>query len=244
MSKAQKSWAFAVAWMGLLLASRGFAQSTTFINLNERAPWWMQPSDRWKFDSPFKWGSIDRSVITASACVNCSNEMASEIVVTAVGDVMLGTTFPDASGGDLPPNDGAGLLDEVTPFLKRGDIIFGNLEGPLVDSGVSAKCRGKKEGTCYAFRVPTRYGAHLKAAGFNVMGLANNHAMDFGAEGRESSRHVLERHGIAHSGDIGDIARLFVKGRKVDVIAFATYPGANNFLDLDSALEIIRKARS
>src|SRR5262249_48328026 len=48
-----------------------------------------------------------------------------EIVVTAVGDVMLGTTFPDDS--TLPPNDGAGLLAEVTPFLKRGDVVFGNL---------------------------------------------------------------------------------------------------------------------
>jgi len=33
-----------------------------------------------------------------------------EIVVTAVGDVMLGTTFPDDSGGNLPPHDGADLL--------------------------------------------------------------------------------------------------------------------------------------
>ncbi|HKT48681.1 MAG TPA: hypothetical protein VJV96_00195, partial [Candidatus Angelobacter sp.] len=33
-----------------------------------------------------------------------------EIVVTAVGDVMLGTTFPDETGGLLPPNDGADLL--------------------------------------------------------------------------------------------------------------------------------------
>jgi len=56
-----------------------------------------------------------------------------EIVVTAVGDVMLGTTFPDETGGLLPPNDGADLLQEVTPILKRGDIVFGNLEGPLVD---------------------------------------------------------------------------------------------------------------
>ena len=166
-----------------------------------------------------------------------------EIIVTAVGDVMLGTTFPEASGSDLPPDDGARLLDEVTPLLKHGDVVFGNLEGPLVDAGISAKCQGKKEGTCYAFRVPTRYGAHLKAAGFNVMGLANNHAMDFGAQGRESSRHVLEQQGIAHSGELGDIAHLTVKGRKVDVIAFATYPGAYNLLDLDDALETIRGAR-
>lgn len=167
-----------------------------------------------------------------------------EIVVTAVGDVMLGTTFPDDTGGDLPPNDGAALLDEVTPILKHGDVVFGNLEGPLVDSGDSAKCHGKKIGTCFAFRVPTRYGAHLKLAGFTVMGLANNHAMDFGAEGRDSSRHVLEEQGIAHSGEVGDIARLIVKGRKVEVIAFATYPGAYNFLDLDDALNAIRQAKA
>jgi len=162
----------------------------------------------------------------------------------AVGDVMLGTTFPDASGGDLPPNDGADLLQEVAPILKNGDVIFGNLEGPLVDSGVSAKCRGKREGTCYAFRVPTRYGKYLKDAGFSVMGVANNHAMDFGQEGRSSSRQVLDSLGIAHTGEIGDIAHLTVKGRKIAVIAFATYPNAYNLLNLDEALQVIRDARA
>ncbi|HET9790789.1 MAG TPA: CapA family protein, partial [Candidatus Angelobacter sp.] len=83
-----------------------------------------------------------------------------ELVVTAVGDVMLGTTFPDETGGLLPPNDGADILREVTPILKRGDVVFGNLEGPLTEGGTSAKCRGKALGTCYAFRVPPRYGAH------------------------------------------------------------------------------------
>jgi Bacterial capsule synthesis protein PGA_cap len=165
-----------------------------------------------------------------------------EIVVTAVGDVMLGTTFPDES--TLPPNDGADLLAEVAPFLRRGDVVFGNLEGPLVDGGVSAKCRGKREGTCYAFRVPTRYGKYLKEAGFTAMGLANNHAMDFGLEGRASSRQTLEAVQIAHTGETGDIARLTVKGRKIAVIALATYPGAYNFLDLDESLQAIHAARA
>lgn len=156
---------------------------------------------------------------------------------------MLGTTFPDDRG--LPPNDGADLLEEVTPILRRGDIVFGNLEGPLVDGdGTSVKCRGKAPGHCYAFRVPTRYGARLKAAGFNVMGLANNHAMDFGQEGRTSSRQTLEAQGIAHTGEIGDIARMTVKDEKIAIIAFATYPGAYNLLDLDDALQAIRQARA
>ncbi|MBZ5490724.1 MAG: CapA family protein [Acidobacteriia bacterium] len=165
-----------------------------------------------------------------------------EIVVTAVGDVMLGTTFPDES--TLPPNDGADLLTEVTPFLKRGDVVYGNLEGPIIDGGDSAKCRGKKIGTCFAFRVPTRYGKYLKDAGFTAMGLANNHAMDFGLEGRASSRQVLDALQIAHTGEVGDIARLTVKSRKITIVAFATYQGAFNFLDLDASLETIRAAKS
>ena len=165
-----------------------------------------------------------------------------EIVITAVGDVMLGTTFPDES--TLPPNDGAGLLAEVTPFLKRGDIVYGNLEGPIIDGGDSAKCRGKKIGTCFAFRVPTRYGKYLKDAGFTAMGLANNHAMDFGLDGRASSRQVLDAQQIAHTGELGDIARLTVKGRKVAIIALATYPGAYNFLDLDESLQTIRSLKA
>src|SRR5258708_24175533 len=76
------------------------------------------------------------------------------------------------------------------------------------------------------------------------MGLANNHAMDFGAEGRASSRAVLDAKGIAHSGEIGDIARLNVKGKQVELIAFATYPGSNNLLDLDVALRAIAAARA
>jgi Bacterial capsule synthesis protein PGA_cap len=168
-----------------------------------------------------------------------------EIVVTAVGDVMLGTTFPDENGDLLPPNDGADLLSEVAPLLKRGDVVFGNLEGPLFDGlGMSLKCRGKAVGHCFAFRVPTRYGAHLKVAGFTVMGLANNHAMDFGQDGRTSSRQALEAQGIAHSGELGDIAHLTAKDEKIAVLAFATYPGAYNLLDLDVALEAIRQARA
>ena len=165
-----------------------------------------------------------------------------EIIVTAVGDVMLGTTFPDDS--TLPPNDGANLLNEVAPFLKRGDIVYGNLEGPIIDGGDSAKCHGKKIGTCFAFRVPTRYGKYLKDAGFTAMGLANNHAMDFGLEGRASSRQVLDALQIAHTGEVGDIARLTVKRKKITIIAFATYQGALNFLDLDASLELIRTAKT
>jgi poly-gamma-glutamate capsule biosynthesis protein CapA/YwtB (metallophosphatase superfamily) len=161
---------------------------------------------------------------------------------------MLGTTFPDETGKSLPPDDGQTLLAEVTPILSAADIAFGNLEGPLVDGGVSAKCgpvghkkksKKAKAKTCWAFRVPTRYGQYLKDAGFDVMGLANNHALDFGPLGRESSVHVLDGLGIAHSGPVGDIAHLTVRGVKVAIVAFATYATAYNLNDLDAARAVV-----
>ncbi|MEW5979713.1 MAG: CapA family protein [Acidobacteriota bacterium] len=173
------------------------------------------------------------SVATAAA------EMTEDrIVVAAVGDVMLGSTFPDDAG--LPPNDGADLLEEVTTILSAADIAFGNLEGPLIDGGSSSKCPPGSR-NCYAFRVPTRYGKYLKQAGFDVMSLANNHALDFGAEGRRSSKRVLDELGIAYSGEPGDIARLTVKNRRVALIAFATYDTAYNLNKLDAAKQVVRQ---
>src|SRR5437762_4145114 len=85
------------------------------------------------------------------------------IIIAAVGDVMMGSPYPNDTR--MPPNDGADLLKGVTPILSAADIAFGNLEGPMTDGGVSAKCAGSR-GNCFAFRVPTRYGRYLKEAGF------------------------------------------------------------------------------
>ncbi|HEY7547141.1 MAG TPA: CapA family protein, partial [Blastocatellia bacterium] len=101
-----------------------------------------------------------------------------------------------------------------------------------------AKCPPGRA-NCYAFRVPTRYGRYLKEAGFDVMSLANNHAMDFGAEGRASSARTLDALGIAHSGAVGDIARLTAKGKRIALIAFATYPTSYNLNDLESAKKLV-----
>jgi hypothetical protein len=160
-----------------------------------------------------------------------------EIVLAAVGDVMLGSAFPDESG--LPPGDGTSLLTEVAPVLSRADVAFGNLEGPLADEGTSEKCARSRPGRCYAFRSPTRYARHLAAAGFGVLGLANNHAGDFGAEGRASTRRALDAAGLAHAGEPGDVARLRVKGRRLAVVAFATSDATLDLRDLEEARRVV-----
>ena len=166
-------------------------------------------------------------------------EKEEPLTIVAVGDVMLGSTWPDASG--LPDDDGAKLLEQVTPIISGADLAFGNLEGPMIDGGKSAKCPPDTT-RCYSFRVPTRYGKYLKEAGFDVMSLANNHAMDFGFEGRQSSQRVLDSLGIAHSGAVGDVAHLSIKGKRIDLIAFSNYNTSHNLNDIESAVKLVSRS--
>lgn len=165
------------------------------------------------------------------------------ITIAAVGDIMLGSPFPNESR--MPPNDGADLLKGVTPILSAADIAFGNLEGPIVDGGTSAKCRpGSTQ--CFAFRVPTRYGKYLKEAGFDVMSVANNHAGDFGFEGRASTQKVLDAQGIKYAGSLeppATIAYLDVKGKKVAFIAFGHNNGMPSINDLEGAKRLVLEAK-
>jgi hypothetical protein len=165
------------------------------------------------------------------------------VTFAAVGDVMLGSSFPDETGGLLPPDDGARLLDEVAPILRAADVAFGNLEGPLADSGTSEKCARSKPGRCYAFRVPTRYGRYLADAGFDVMSVANNHAGDFGEAGRVSTRAALDALGIRYAGAPGEVARLEVRGTRIALVAFSTSSGTNDLRDIDEAVRIVKSAR-
>jgi hypothetical protein len=158
---------------------------------------------------------------------------APPITLAAVGDIMLGSDWPD--GRDLPPR-GVDLLRPVTPILARADIAFGNLEGPLVDGGKPFKAAGPRS---FAFRVPTRYGAYLKRAGFDVLSLANNHASDFGPRGRASTRRTLDTLGIAHAGDKGTVAIRAVRGRRVAFVAFAHNNVAHSVNDVGAARRVI-----
>lgn len=164
------------------------------------------------------------------------------ITIAAGGDMMMGSPVPNA--GRMPPNDGKDLLKPITPIMQAADIAFGNLEGPLIDDGISPKC-GRGRANCYAFRMPTRYANYLKEAGFDVMSIANNHASDFGDNGRLSTRQTLDKLGIKHAG--GDDGRystayLDVKGKKVAFIGFATNSVSLNINNISEAKAAVQEA--
>lgn len=178
------------------------------------------------------------AVMLASADAGAGGEPV--LRLRAVGDVMLGTTVPE---GKLPPDDGATLLDGVKALLQDADVTFANFEGPLCDSGTSAKCR-KSGNPCFAFRTPTAYAKYLEAAGIDVGSTANNHSGDFGEACRRETEKALDGAHIAWSGPPGTIAKLTVKGKKLALIAFHTSSACNDVNDLAAAKKLVASAKA
>jgi poly-gamma-glutamate capsule biosynthesis protein CapA/YwtB (metallophosphatase superfamily) len=157
------------------------------------------------------------------------------LTLAAVGDMMLGTDFPE---NILPDDDGLAFLDAVTPVLSKPDVTFGNLEGVLQDGGEPVKqCKDKR--ICFLFRTPARYAAYFKHAGFDVLSLANNHARDFGEVGRSSSMAALDSVGIHHSGREGTVASFIANGRRIAMVAFAPNVGSNSLNDPQIGLPLV-----
>jgi hypothetical protein len=160
------------------------------------------------------------------------------LTLAAVGDVTMGKSWP--AGGEKLPPDPSQFFAGVADLLGRPDVTFGNLETVLADSGESTKC-GRKSNNCYAFRIPTSYGKHLKDVGFDAMSIANNHAGDFGPNGRRSTVKALDAVGILHSGPIGDVARWEVKGVKFAMIAFSFGSDVHRVQEIETARRLVAK---
>lgn len=161
------------------------------------------------------------------------NPTYSLITIAAVGDIMMGSTYPTPI---LPPDNGNRLFELVSDELIKSDIAIGNLEGPLCDSGIPQKDTNEHN---YIFATPTNYVKNLIAAGFDILNLANNHISDFGQDGIKTTKLTLDCAGIKYTGLKGDIADLTVKGKKILVIGFSTSHLTNNLLNIRKAQRLI-----
>jgi hypothetical protein len=159
------------------------------------------------------------------------------ICIAAVGDIMLGSSYPDSS--KLPPDSARRSFMPAVKYFKGADVIFGNLEGTLLDTGMPA-ARKKKLDSAYLFRMPTQYGKVLKDAGFNLLSLANNHITDFDQNGCESTVKTLDANGINYGGLDTYPHTVFTRnGVKYGFCAFAPNAHTLPLLDLDIAGHII-----
>jgi poly-gamma-glutamate capsule biosynthesis protein CapA/YwtB (metallophosphatase superfamily) len=137
------------------------------------------------------------------------------ITINAVGDLMLERdiiTLMDQNGSAYP-------YTAVGSILADADITIGNMEGTFTERGTQAT-------KFYTFRTPPRHARGLFEVGFDVVSLANNHTMDYGALGLTDTLAALDAAGVKHSGAGVDSAGarkpviLETQGKK---IAFLSY---------------------
>ncbi len=164
------------------------------------------------------------------------------IQIVAVGDIMMGTMYPD--GKNLPPDNNCSLsFAYVTPYFQNADILFGNLEGALIRSlSGSKKCNNPE--ICYTFGMPAAYADCLVGAGFNLLSIANNHMGDFGEVGRKSTTEILDEKNILYAGLVTHPTVTFVKdGIKYGFCAFAPNSSTVDVKDIPAAQEIVRQLK-
>lgn len=114
------------------------------------------------------------------------------LVIGAVGDIMLGNWVVDV----LREHGPAYPYGEILPILQSTDLLIGNLEAPFMSDTTGIRRADKT----YTFAVPHEVVSTVIAGGFNVVGLANNHILDYGYTGLYETWAVLDSAGIHHAG--------------------------------------------
>ncbi|GAJ05747.1 unnamed protein product, partial [marine sediment metagenome] len=111
--------------------------------------------------------------------------------ILLVGDIMLDRGVEDL----IKQNSIYYPFQKISHFLRGIDIVFGNLEGPIINNPPEFPANSLK----FAFNPETIKGASW--CNFNLFSLANNHTLDMGKEGLEETKEWLKKYGINFIGD-------------------------------------------
>ncbi len=139
-----------------------------------------------------------------------------EIIIAAVGDMMLGgRTEPYLlqHGPDYPFRD-------TLPILRQADVIVANLECPISTRGRAV------ENKTFTLRAGPIAVEALKKAGVRVVSLANNHTMDFGPLALQDTLATLTENGILFAGagmDLDDARAAATLKVNDTTLAFLSY---------------------
>jgi poly-gamma-glutamate synthesis protein (capsule biosynthesis protein) len=104
------------------------------------------------------------------------------------GDVTLAENFADVMGNDF------NRAFAAMPEYRQADVAMVNLENPLTKATLPLPNKQ------FNFKAEPESVEVLKAGGVDVVTLANNHTMDFQAEGLVETMQTLDNAGIHHLG--------------------------------------------
>lgn len=180
--------------------------------------------------------SLSQEVVTTSPS-SSGEAMDTVLTIAFVGDVLMGTNFPDESY--VTKDHGRSLFMDCKDVLSAADIAIANLEGTCYDGTEGEPRKGKNPKTTYIFRMPGDHAQNLVEAGIDIVNFANNHSFDFGKIGREKTLAKMAEVGIKVSGikDLAEAAIVERQGKKVAYVSFAASCTQVNDLNNDAEVK-------
>jgi poly-gamma-glutamate synthesis protein (capsule biosynthesis protein) len=127
-----------------------------------------------------------------------------EITLIATGDIMLGRTVTRTALDEK--TDSRYPFLHVASVLQNADIVFSNLENPVVNN-----CPRTNEG--FKFCAPKDMLEGLTYAGIDIVNLANNHTRNYGSKGMEETKQFLNEKNIQYVGDGNAVVKEIQKTR-------------------------------
>lgn len=156
------------------------------------------------------------------------------IHMSATGDIMCHlTNVKNAYNSTSKDYDFSNVFENIKEYTLNADITVGNLETTFAGSS-----RGY---TGYpTFNTPEVLGKNLKDIGFDVICTANNHSMDKGYSGIESTLNFLDEYELDHMGTARSAEEqdtILVKDVNGIKIAFLAYTYGTNGITIPSEKE-------
>ncbi|MDJ0755316.1 MAG: CapA family protein [Ardenticatenaceae bacterium] len=154
----------------------------------------------------------------------------SAVHIAAVGDIMLDRTLGRVIADGRLEYPFAAMAEELIP----ADITIGNLECALGDTGQP------QEGKSYPFQAPPQAAEALAVGGFDIVSLANNHAMDYGPESLLQGIDLLQTAGVVPIGAGVDRAAahaphiIEANGQTVAFLAYVNVPAEVGGFDVET----------
>ena len=155
-----------------------------------------------------------------------------KFTMAVTGDIMChNTQYADAKSGNT--YDFSYVFEDIKKYIQTADIAVGNLETTF--TGSAAGYSGYP-----TFNTPEALAYNLKDLGFDVLTTSNNHSLDKGYKGIESTIKFLDDADISHTGTFtseesqNTILYKYVKGVK---IAFLSYTYGTNGIPIPSGKE-------
>ena len=178
--------------------------------------------------------------------ISKKSESIKKLTFIVAGDIMFHMPqIENAYNGKT--YDFKSVFNEIKPMIQGADVALANFEAVILPSKIFSGFP--------RFNVPVQTLAAIKYCGFDLLSIANNHIMDYGQEGLNSTKLLIEKSGMTAigAGKSSDIKYAIINknGIKLGILTYTlgtnyeiAKPGTLNYIDTKKIREDIKTIRN